>query len=161
VAPSFETELCVTLGRKLKGPGVTPREAREALVSVAPALELVEKRGDFAADPPLSMADNVQQKFFITGPEVKLTDSESDLRAATVEIFINGEMMDQANGDAVMDGPAASVAWLANALSRFDFQLEEGCRVLTGSFTKQFPVAQGDLAEAHFTPYGTVTAEFS
>lgn len=161
VAPSFETELCVTLGRDLQGPDVTARQAREALIAVAPALEIVEKRGDFAGDPPLSMADNVQQKFFVTGPETAPLDPEADLRAATVEIFINGENMERANGAAVLDGPAASVAWLANALFRFDRRLETGHRVMTGSFTKQFPIAQGDLIEAHFSPYGTVAAEIA
>lgn len=159
VAPSFETELCVTLGRGLEGPDVTKAQAREALVGVAPALEVVEKRGDFAGDPPLSMADNVQQKFFVTGPETNPLPPDADLRATTMEIFINGESMERADGNAVLDGPAASVAWLANALAPYGRKLEAGCRVMTGSFTKQFPIAQGDLIEAHFSPYGTVKAE--
>jgi 2-keto-4-pentenoate hydratase len=31
---------------------------------------------------------------------------------------------------------------------------------MTGSFTRQFPIAQGDLIEARFDPFGTVTVEF-
>ena len=60
----------------------------------------------------------------------------------------------------VMGGPAASVAWLANKLAEFGHKLDKGAKILTGSFTKQFPVAQGDVVEARFTPYDSVTAEF-
>ena len=39
-------------------------------------------------------------------------------------------------------------------------ELEAGTRIMSGSFTKQFPIAQGDLIEARFEPFGTVSAEF-
>jgi 2-keto-4-pentenoate hydratase len=160
VAPSFETELCITVGETLKGPGITARDAWEAVTAVAPSLEVVEKRGDFASDISLSMADNVQQKFFVTGAETTSLPPDADLRGTEVEIFINGESVDRATGQLVMGGPAASVAWLANKLSEFGTRLEAGARVMTGSFTRQFPIAQGDLIEARFDPFGTVTAEF-
>ncbi len=161
VAPSFETELCVVLGEALKGPDVTPQQARAAISGVAPGLELVEKRGDFAGDPPLSMADNVQQKSYVIGEITTPLPPELDLRATQVEIYINGECVDQATGAEVMGGPSASVAWLANKLADFGRKLEPGTRVMTGSFTKQYPVAPGDLIEARFAPFGTVSAEFA
>lgn len=160
VAPSFETELCVTVGETLKGPGITARQAWEAVKAVAPSLEIVEKRGDFASDIPLSMADNIQQKYFVTGQETNSLLPDADLRGTEVEIFINGESVDRASGKLVMGGPAASVAWLANKLSEFGTHLEAGARVMTGSFTKQFSIAQGDLIEARFNPFGAVTVEF-
>jgi 2-keto-4-pentenoate hydratase len=58
-----------------------------------------------------------------------------------------------------MGGPAASVAWLANRLADFGRKLDKGDRILTGSLTRQFPIARGDLCEARFDPFGSVTFE--
>ena len=160
LAPMFETELCITLGAALKGPDLTPEQARSAISAVAPGIELVEKRGDFAGDPPLTMADNVQQKYFITGKATEPLSPKDDLSAATVEVLINGECIDRANGEEIMGGPEASVAWLANKVHQFGQKLEEGARIMTGSFTRQFSIAQGDLVEVKFDPFGSVEAEF-
>ena len=159
VAPCMEVELCLTLGKPLKGPGISPADAREALSAVEPALEIVERRGDFAADLPLALADNAQQKFFVLGTATSPLPPDLKLAQATVEVSINGERMDQAQGSNVMGDPAASVAWLANKLATRGKKLEAGMRVMSGSFTKQFPIAQGDLFEARFQPFGMVTLQ--
>ncbi|HEX7926926.1 MAG TPA: hypothetical protein VF678_04985, partial [bacterium] len=86
ITPLVETELCLTVDATLRGPGITPAQARRVIVSAAPAFELVERRGDFAADPPLSMADNVQQKGYITGVEMNLPP-ELALKTVAVEVF--------------------------------------------------------------------------
>ena len=160
VAPSFETELCLTLGRELQGPGVSLDEARAAIAAVAPALEIVERRGDFTADFSLALADNVQQKYFVTGEAVPVDGAATDLSQATADIFINGEQVDSAPGSNVMGGPAASLVWLAEKLAEFGRGLEKGQQIMSGSFTRQFAVAQGDVIEASFDPYGKVSAEF-
>ena len=58
------------------------------------------------------------------------------------------------------EGPAASVAWLANKLGELDRALLAGMRVMSGSFTRQYPVARGDHVEARFVPFGAVWATF-
>ncbi len=161
VGPSFENELLVVLGEPLRGPEVTAEQAYAAIAGVAPALEIVEKRGDFTADAPLSLADNVQQKAFVVGPLTSPLPPKADLRKSRVEVFINGERVERATGVAVMGGPAESVAWLANRLADFNRRLEAGTKIMTGSFTRQFPIGQGDVIEARFKPYGSVTVEFA
>lgn len=158
--PGFENELCVTLGRTLRGPGVTIEQARAALECVQPALEIVEKRGDFAADLPATMADNAQQRYFVTGERVALTAANRLLAAASVEVFVDDERIAQASAQEVMGDPAASVAWLANKLSEFDLALEAGTRVISGSFTKQFAIHAPCRVEARFSPFGIVRASF-
>jgi 2-keto-4-pentenoate hydratase len=159
ISPCVENELCLTVARPLTGPGVTLDQARAAISSVAPAFELVEQRGDFVADPPLAMADNVQQKGFITGTAHPLAP-DLKLAKATLEVSVNGQTVDRADGSAVMGDPAASVAWLANKLAQFGRTLDEGMLVMSGSFTKQVQLAPGHLVEARFTPFGTVAARF-
>ncbi|MGH7962113.1 MAG: 2-keto-4-pentenoate hydratase, partial [Candidatus Binatia bacterium] len=54
--PVIESELCITLGERLSGPGVTRERVLAAVAAVAPAFELVEMRGDLFGDLPLGVA---------------------------------------------------------------------------------------------------------
>ena len=159
IQPGFENELCLTIGTTLRGPGVTLEQARAAVSAVAPALEIIERRGDVAGDLGLSLADNGQQKAFVTGTAVPARPGQH-LSEATVEVVVNGQSMERAAGAEVMGDPAASVAWLANKLAEFDRALEAGMVVMSGSFTKQYAIAAGDRIEARFEPFGAVSAAF-
>jgi len=158
IRPGFENELCITLGAPLAGPGVTLEQARAAVSHVAPALEIIEKRGEFGADLALSLADNAQQKAFVTGAAVPL--GALDLAEVKLELAVNGEAQERARGAEVLGTPIASIAWLANKLAEFGRRLEAGSRVMSGSFTRQYDIARGDAVEASFEPLGQVRAEF-
>jgi 2-keto-4-pentenoate hydratase len=160
ITPLLEPELCLTVDRTLRGPGITPAQARQTVSAAAPAFELVERRGSFSDDPPLSMADNVQQKGFITGAELHPLPPALALRTVTVEVFLNGQSVERASGREVFGDPAASLAWLANALAPFGLAVEPGMRIMSGSFTRQVPARPGDRIEARFDPIGTVAALF-
>ncbi len=159
IRPGFENELCLTMGATLRGPGVTLDEARAAIAGVAPALEIVETRGDLARDLALTLADNCQQRAFVTGPVTVRPPDGFTLSEATVEVYVNGRSMERASGAEVLGDPAASVAWLANKLAELDRDLEAGMQVMSGSFTRQYPLTAGDRVEARFEPFGPVGAE--
>ena len=161
IAPGFENELCLRIGTRLAGPNITLDQVIAAVSHAAPALEIVEKRGPFSEDLALALADNAQQYAFVTGPEIALTPANRDLAIATVAVDINGQVIDHASGAEVMGGGAfLSVQWLANKLAEFDRALEPGMLIMSGSFTKQYPIAQNDRIETRFVPFGTVTAHF-
>ena len=159
IEPSVENELCITMGKTLRGPGVTIEQTRAAICSVAPALEIVERRGVFS-DLPLEMADNAQQKHFVTAQSMAYEPASARLSEASVEVLLNGFTQEIASGAEVMGDPLASVTWLANKLAEFDLALEAGMRVMSGSFTKQYRIKHGDRIESRFTPFGTVSVEF-
>ncbi len=138
---------------------MTPARARAAIASVAPAIEVVEVRGDFSGDLALAMADNAQQKAFVTGDALR-PDPAFPLAAATVEVRFGDAVRDRASGAEVMGGPEHSIAWLANKLAEFDLALDAGMRVMSGSFTRQYKVERGDEVVAAFAPFGTVRARF-
>jgi 2-keto-4-pentenoate hydratase len=129
-------------------------------VAVAPALEIIEQRGDFSADLNLSLADNCQQRAFVAGAPTAPLPPDVRLADATVEVFVNGRSVERGTGAAVMGDPAASVAWLANKLAEFDRAIEAGMRIMSGSLTTQHALSRGDRIEARFTPFGPVRAEF-
>jgi 2-keto-4-pentenoate hydratase len=159
VAPGFENELCLTVGRPLEGPGVTRAEARAAVTAVQPAFEIIESRGDFRADMTLSLTDNCQQKAFVTGPATALP-SDWEPRHTTVDVLINGHRIDHAVGSEETGHPLDAVAWLAKKLAEFGRRIEPGHRIMSGSFTKQYPIARGDRLETEFRPFGAVRATF-
>ena len=60
----------------------------------------------------------------------------------TVRVRINGTEVATASGDAVLDHPYESVAWLARKLTQFGERVRVGDYVMSGSFTRQFPLAR-------------------
>jgi 2-keto-4-pentenoate hydratase len=159
INPGFENELCLTVGRTLRGPGVTTAQAQAALTAMAPAFEIIEKRGDFAADLNVSLADNAQQRAWVTGAALPVP-AGFDLASVALELSVNGGAPDRATGAEVLGTPAASIAWLANKLAELGLALEAGMKVMSGSFTRQYPLSRGDRIEARFIPLGPVRAEF-
>jgi len=159
ISPGFENELCLTVGRTLRGPGVTPEQAQAALSAMAPAFEIIEKRSDFAADLNVSLADNAQQRAWVTGGAVPVPTG-FDLATVSLELEVNGAVTERALGREVLGTPAASIAWLTNKLAELGLALEAGMKVMSGSFTRQYPIARGDRIEARFDPLGPVRAEF-
>ena len=103
MAPGFENELCIRLGAPLDG-GANAESARSAIDAIAPAIEVVEKRGVFNADLPLAFAGNAQQRAFVTGEFVPLAD-DADPATVEVEIFVNGRSQECALGAEVLGSP--------------------------------------------------------
>ena len=64
--------------------------------------------------------------------------------STTVEVLINGQQVDHAVGSEETGHPLGAVAWLAKKLAEFGRRIEPGHRIMSGSFTKQYPLAQGD-----------------
>ena len=98
------------------------------------------------------MADNAQQKTVVLGDPVALGDLALDAVAATVRI--NGETVATGRGDAVLGNPLNSVVWLARKLQEFGRGIEAGEIIMSGSFTRQFPIAPGDRVEVDFAGVG-------
>jgi 2-keto-4-pentenoate hydratase len=161
--PGFENELCLILGERLAGPGITPERAARAVARVAPAMEIIETRGPNSLDGMMPMiADNGQQFAFVAGTEIPFDAQRHDLGAASVEIYIDGVFQERAFGNAVMGSSAlASLAWLANKLAEFGYAIERDQAVMTGSFTRQYKIDRPMTAEARFDPFGSAIATFA
>lgn len=159
IAPGFENEICVVLGRELAGAALGTGDVARAVARCHPALEIIETRGDFTSQLALALADNAQQKYFVLGAPVPLTP-DLDLSAIGVRVLVNGAAVGAGRGDAVLGHPLASVAWLAGKLAAYGRGLRAGDHVMTGSFTRQFPIARGDRIRAEFDRVGPVEAAF-
>jgi 2-keto-4-pentenoate hydratase len=156
IQPGFENELCIVLGRDL-APGATRQEVAAAVARVHPAFEIIETRGDFTRELALALADNAQQKAFVLGDPIA-ADMLPELSAVDVRVRINGAEVATADGQAVLGHPYNAVAWLAAKLAQFGETVRAGDYVMSGSFTRQFPLARGDRIEAVFAGIGRVSA---
>jgi 2-keto-4-pentenoate hydratase len=158
IAPGFENELCVVLSRDLR-PGTTFDDVAAAVDRVHPAFEIIETRGDFTRELALALADNAQQRSFVLGAPV-IAGSLPDLAAVEVRVQINEVVVAAAAGEAVLGHPYNAVVWLAAKLAQFGEAVRAGDYVMSGSFTRQFPLHRGDRITADFAGIGGVSASF-
>ena len=135
VGCGVEPELCVTMGSDLRGPGVTAGDARAAVASLAPGMEINQKRSGGVIDFDLSVADNLTQWGIVQGPPSPVTD-DFDSDSLRVTMSCNGEVRADVVGRDVIDDHFVSVATLANVLGAYGLRLEAGQRLITGSFSK-------------------------
>ncbi|HXC29878.1 MAG TPA: fumarylacetoacetate hydrolase family protein [Stellaceae bacterium] len=156
IAPGFENELCIVMGGDL-APDATPADVAAAVARVHPAFEIIETRGDLTRQLALALADNAQQKGFVLGPAVERA-ALPELDKVMVSVRINNVEVATGDGSAVLGHPYNSVAWLAAKLAQFGERVKAGDWIMSGSFTRQFPLAKGDRIAAQFAGIGTVTA---
>lgn len=156
IEPGFENELCIVMGRDLL-PDATRETIAASIARVHPAFEIIETRGDLTSQLALALADNAQQKTFVLGPPVERL-KVPELDRVVVSVRINGAGVATADGSAVLGHPYNSLAWLAQKLTQFGEGVRAGDYIMSGSFTRQFPLKQGDRIEAAFAGVGAVTA---
>jgi 2-keto-4-pentenoate hydratase len=152
ISPGFENELCLRLGKDLSGT-ITADDARDAIGAVYPSLEIIETRGNLTRQLALALADNAQQKTVILGAPVKLP---AQPEAVEARVIINGETLATGTGDAVLGHPLNSLVWLSAKLAGFGRSLKAGEVIMSGSFTRQFPIRPGDMIRCEFSGVGNV-----
>ena len=158
VGCGVEPELCVTMGADLRGPGVTADEARAAVATIAPGMEINQKRSGGTTDFELSVADNLTQWAIVQGPASPVAGG-FDSDSLRVTMSCNGEVRAHVVGRDVIDDHFVSVATLANILGQYGRHLEAGQRLITGSFSKH-DVSRGEEWRAEFAGLGTCSVRF-
>jgi 2-keto-4-pentenoate hydratase len=155
IEPGFENELCIALARDVPA-GATRDDVAAAVARVHPAFEIIETRGDLTRQLALALADNAQQKAFVLGPPVA-PGALPELSQVEARVSINGTEAATGRGDAVLGHPYNSATWLAAKLAEFGEKLRAGDYIMSGSFTRQFPLGRGDRVECAFTGIGNVS----
>ncbi len=159
ISPGFENELCIRIGRDLSGE-IDLATARAAVDVIYPALEIIETRGDFVKQIGVALADNAQQKTNILGSPIALPP-DLVLEAVEARVQINGAEVATGLGSAVLGSPLNSVVWLAHKLAQFGRSIRPGDLIMSGSFTRQFPITPGDRIRTEFSGIGSVEVSMS
>jgi len=166
IAPRVEVELAFVLSRALRGPGVTLFEVMQATDYVIPALEIIDARieqFDRESKAPRKVFDTIADfaanaGVVLGGRPVK--PDAIDLRWVGALLYKNAVIEESGLAAAVLNHPAAGVAWLANKIAVHNEQLNAGDIVLGGSFTRPTQVACGDVLHADYGPLGGISMRF-
>lgn len=153
----LEPELCFTLGQTLRGPGVTPAQARAAVSAMSAAFELVQDRARGVADFPLNVAHNLSQWGLVLGEQAAAPPTGRALAAIRMQCERDGARVADSIGDAALiDDHFVSLSVLANTLAYYGEALAAGMRVITGAFSFH-PLAPGQHWRAQFAGVGAVS----
>ncbi|MBT0772909.1 2-oxo-hepta-3-ene-1,7-dioic acid hydratase [Kineosporia sp. J2-2] len=156
-----EVELAFLLGAPLEGPHCTLPDVLAATRYVVPALEILNSHIELAGRTIVdTIADNAAYGGIVTGGNPTRPE-DTDLRWVSALLYRNQTIEDSGVAAAVLNHPAAGVAWLANKLHRHGDRLEAGELVLAGSFTRPMWISRGDSVLCDYGPMGTITCRFA
>lgn len=161
ISPKVEAEIVFRLRTRLRGPGVSVDDAREAVGDAIAGLEIVDSR---IADWRIGLADTIADlasngAVVLSGRTVPAADI--DARLIRMTMVRNGQLAAAGTGAAALGDPLAVVAWLANTLGQHGVALEPGHLVMTGALHAALPICPGDLFTAEFDRLGPVTLRAS
>ncbi len=160
IHPKIEAEIAFVTKADLQGPGCHIGDVLTATDFIVPAVEVIDSRyKDFKFDLKSVIADNSSSTRFITGGKMQRLD-KVDLKTLGVVMEINGEVVANGAGAAVLGHPAASVAKLVNMLSERGEILPAGSFVMTGGITAAVTVNKGDSINIRYQNLGSISARF-
>ncbi len=153
IHPKAEPEIAFVLGSGL-GPHPSAAGVLSATDHVMACLEVVDSRFDgfsfLAAD---NIADDSSAGLVVLGDPV---DLPADLRTVGVVLEVDGELAATAAGAAVLDHPAAAVAWAARRLAAEGRAVEPGTLVISGGLTRPVDLRPGMVVRCTIDRVGTV-----
>jgi 2-oxo-3-hexenedioate decarboxylase len=155
IQPRCEPEIAFLVGRDLEGPDVTAADVVAATEAVMPAIDVLDSRyAGYSFTLPAVVADNISSARFALGDPVPVTGL--DLRLLGCVFEVDGRLVGTAAGAAVLDHPAAAVAWFVRSLSTRGRHLEAGTTVLSGALTAAVPVQPGSVVRVTVDRLGSV-----
>ncbi|MEP6546394.1 MAG: 2-oxo-hept-4-ene-1,7-dioate hydratase [Gammaproteobacteria bacterium] len=166
IAPRVEVELAFVLGAPLQGPGVTIFDVLKATDYVTPALEIIDARieqFDRETRAPRKVFDTIADfaanaGIVVGGRPVK--PDAVDLRWVGAMLYKNAVIEETGLAAAVLNHPAAGVAWLANKIAPYGEALRAADVILGGSFTRPTSVVRGDVVHADYGALGSISLRF-
>lgn len=155
IQPRCEPEIAFLVGRDLEGPDVTATDVLVATEAVMPAIDVLDSRyAGYSFTLPAVVADNISSARYALGAPVPATGI--DLRLVGCVFEVDGRLVATATGAAVLDHPAAAVAWFVRSLAKRGRRLEAGTVVLAGAMTAAVPVQPGSVVRVTIDRLGSV-----
>jgi 2-oxo-3-hexenedioate decarboxylase len=155
IQPRVEPEVALLTGETLSGRGITSAHVLAATEAVLPAIDVLDSRyAGYRFTLADVAADNASAAGFIVGDPVPVTGI--DLRLVGCVFECNGELVGTAAGAAILEHPAAAVAWFVRKLADRGEGLPAGSLVLAGALTAAIPVVAGDVVRVTVDRIGSV-----
>ena len=130
----------------------------ESISAVLPSIELVDSRFENWTVIGVNnlIADNAVHAHWIYGDEIKDLNF-FNFNNHSVDLFINGKLIDKGNSSNVMGNPINSLTWLINNLALIGKSLPKNFYVSTGTCTPAIPIEKGNNVMADFGKLGNVS----
>lgn len=155
IQPRVEPEIAFLTARELGGPAVTSTEVLAATEAVMPAIDVLDSRyAGYEFTLPAVIADNTSSARFALGSPVSPVGL--DLRLLGCVFEVNGQLAATAAGAAVLDHPAAAMAWFVRSLHERGRTLPAGSIVLSGALTAAVAVSPGDVVHVTVDRLGSL-----
>jgi len=144
IQPKAEGEIAFLLKKELCGPYVTNADVLAATEGVMACFEIVDSRiENWKIKIQDTVADNASCGVFVLGSTL-VEPRAVDLNLCGMVLERNGELVATGAGAAALGSPVNAIAWLANALGRYEIPLRAGEVILSGSLAAMIPVQRGD-----------------
>jgi len=133
----------------------------DAIGAVLPAIEIVDSRfQDWTSVGALNLiADSACNAGWVYG-EPTLNWREIDYPKHEMHLSVNGDIVRNGTGSAVMGNPLDAFVWLAKELSKNGNGITKGCYITTGVCSEVYLAEPGDRVSADFGSIGSVTVKF-
>lgn len=156
----IEVELAFVLAADLRGPNTNVFDVMRATEYVIPALEVLSSRIELQGRTIVdTISDNAAMGAMVYGGN-PTRPHDVDLRWVSALLYRNEAIEESGVAAAVLNHPAAGVAWLANKLASHDDGLCAGDVILAGSFTRPIWVERGDTVLCDYGSMGTISCRF-
>lgn len=157
IQPRVEPEIAFVLGAPLAAP--MTRDAVSAVVAeVAVAVEVLDSRyTGYRFRLPDVLADNTSAAgYLLSGRRHTLSDA-ADLAARRCRLRVDGEVVAEATGSAILGDPLQALVRLSHHLAARGRSLPAGSVVLAGAMTDAVPMRPGSTYQAELEELGAVT----
>lgn len=166
IAPRLEVELAFVLDAPLEGPGITIFDVLRATAYVTPAVEIIDARieqFDRETRAPRKVYDTISDFAACAGVVLggrPVRPMDVDLRWVGALLYQNGSIERSGLAAAILNHPAAGVAWLANKIAPYGESLRPQDVILAGSFTSPVYARAGDTFQIDYGPLGGIPIHF-
>lgn len=161
IHPKVEPEIVFVLGQDLRGPGIDVEAAARAVARVHGGIEVIDSRyRAFDFRLPDVVADNASSARFAVG-DAGVPLADCDLINEHVALRVDGEIVAEATGEAVLGDPLRALVFAANELAARGDYLRAGEIVLTGAMTDAKAIAPGSNVSVEFSTLGVVSLQTS
>lgn len=156
IHPRVEPEFAFLINKKIEGNNVTEQDVWQATDGIMPALEVIDSRyKDFSFNLTDVVADNASSAKFLLSKQI-YAQNEFQWEKMKIRMKLNGRIVEEGNGSAVMGHPVRSVVELVKMLSFSGLCIEPGMIVLTGGITEAIHVVSGNSIEVEFEKLGKI-----
>lgn len=150
IHPRVEPEFAFLMNKRLEGNNVTEQEVWQATEGIMTAIEVIDSRyKDFSFNLIDVVADNASSAKFFLSDQI-FVPNKVQWEKAKVRMKLNGKVVQEGNGSAVLGNPVRSVVELVKMLHSSGLCIEPGMVVLTGGITEAIHICSGDIIEADF-----------